>query len=272
MVVVLSGCNTIDDENRLLDYEPAPVGEKMILIEEFTGQNCPNCPAGAAEAKRIQELYEHKVVVVAIHAGVFATRSEFLTPAGTEYWSTFYGKGNSTGYPAAMFNRTAVGGLLVSTGFNTGQWSAFAKESFEKPVDLSLKLESKYNQSNRSLIVTSIIESNSIIENAKILLLLTESKIYARQKSGEEVIPDYEHNHVLRGAIGDQDATPNYWGNDVAINPSEPTVTISIPYVLNEKWKPENMNIVGIVFNNAPNANKEVMQVAEISIINELNK
>ena len=31
-----------------------------ILIEQFTGQNCPNCPAGAAAIKNTRLRYVHK--------------------------------------------------------------------------------------------------------------------------------------------------------------------------------------------------------------------
>ena len=63
IILVLCACNSIDENERFLDYEP-PTSDRNILLEEFTGQECQNCPEGAAEAKRLQESYNHKVIVI----------------------------------------------------------------------------------------------------------------------------------------------------------------------------------------------------------------
>ena len=108
LIGTVMSCTTVDVNDRYLDYELPPIGEKTILLEEFTGWMCTNCPAGSAEATKLQTNYDHKVIVVSIHSGSMADVSSYTTKAGEAYWKAFYPDGDKTGYPAAIFVRTAI--------------------------------------------------------------------------------------------------------------------------------------------------------------------
>ena len=254
----LGACNEIDEADRLLDYT-AVSNDRSVLLEEFTGQWCPNCPEGASEAHRLQGNYSG-LVVVSIHAGGFAAGTPYVTEAGNVYWEHFYNNGDS--YPAAMINRSGE----VSSGYQR-EWSELVHAAALLPVSYDLSLTTAYDETTRSLTVTSEI-SKSYIEvegDIKLLLLLTEDGIVDAQLSSVEgLIPDYEHNHVLRGAIGDQDAEPNYWGVDVEVGYPEATEVVSQPYLLDEAWVAENMNVVGILYDAAT---YEVLQVEEVPLV-----
>jgi hypothetical protein len=45
--------------------------QRQVLIEEFTGVRCVQCPAGAAEIETLLALHGDQLVAVAIHAGDF---------------------------------------------------------------------------------------------------------------------------------------------------------------------------------------------------------
>lgn len=258
-VLALGACNEIDEADRLLDYTP-PAGDRNVLLEEFTGQMCPNCPEGAREAHRLQEN-NPGMVIVSIHAGGFAAGTPYVTAAGNAYWEKFYSDGNSVGYPAAMVNRSGN----VSTGYQQ-QWASWVASAVQLPAYYELSLAATYNDADRSLTVASSVIKSTIQtdETTKLLLLLTEDGIIDIQLSGTQVITDYEHNHVLRGAIGDQDAEPNYWGVDVTIGYPDATEAVSQPYVLDEAWVAENMNVVGILYDAAT---YEVLQVEEVPVV-----
>lgn len=257
--LALGACNEIDEADRLLDYTP-PAGDRNVLLEEFTGQDCPNCPEGAREAHRLQETYSG-LVVVGIHAGVFAGRSAFVTDAGNEYWEHFYSDGNQRGYPAAMINRDGN----VSTGYQQ-QWASWVASAVQLPTYYELSLAAVYDEATRSLTVASLLGKSTIQtdESVKLLLLLTENGIVSFQNSNGQLIEDYVHDHVLRGAIGDQDDEPNYWGVDVEVGYPEATEVVSQPYVLDEAWVAENMNVVGILYDAAT---YEVLQVEEVPVV-----
>ena len=46
ILLMLSSCNSIDEDDRLIYVAPTAVG-RCVLIEDFTGQTCLNCPRAA---------------------------------------------------------------------------------------------------------------------------------------------------------------------------------------------------------------------------------
>ena len=81
-IYVLSSCDTVNEENRLIYVKPASVA-RNVLIEDFTGQRCVNCPNATDEIEHLQQFYgADTVIAVGIHSGPFAKTSRlenFLT-------------------------------------------------------------------------------------------------------------------------------------------------------------------------------------------------
>ena len=91
--------------------EIAPVvpalGDRKVLVEEFTGVRCVNCPAGASELDNLRGIYGDRLVVVSVHAGEFSppfsdSRFDFRTPEGEALEKRL---GAPLGYPTAVINR-----------------------------------------------------------------------------------------------------------------------------------------------------------------------
>ena len=51
---VLSSCSDLDEQDRFVYIKPADAARK-VLIEDFTGQRCPNCPSATDEIHHLQE-------------------------------------------------------------------------------------------------------------------------------------------------------------------------------------------------------------------------
>jgi hypothetical protein len=45
---------------------------KVVLLEDYTGHKCVNCPTAAEIAHNLQITYGEKIILMAIHAGFFA--------------------------------------------------------------------------------------------------------------------------------------------------------------------------------------------------------
>ena len=56
----LIACDNIAEEDRLI-YEPLPEVNRSVLIEDFTGQRCVNCPTAADEIQKLQKEYELRI-------------------------------------------------------------------------------------------------------------------------------------------------------------------------------------------------------------------
>ena len=52
--------------------DPTEEQVKNVLIEEYTGVQCVNCPAGAALIDGMKQQYGSRLVPIAVHAGGFA--------------------------------------------------------------------------------------------------------------------------------------------------------------------------------------------------------
>ena len=52
--LLMVACSHIDEDEQLIYVKPAPV-ERCVLIEDFTGQRCVNCPNAAEEIEKLIE-------------------------------------------------------------------------------------------------------------------------------------------------------------------------------------------------------------------------
>ena len=90
--VLMTACSHIDEDEQLIYVKPAPV-ERSVLLEDFTGQRCVNCPNAAEEIEKLIEQYgEDAIIAVSIHSGPlgFHTNPRFLglaTDVGDEYYN-----------------------------------------------------------------------------------------------------------------------------------------------------------------------------------------
>ena len=74
VLIMLSSCSNIDENDRFIYVPPVAVG-RCVLIEDFTGQTCLNCPRAAETIEKLQEQYgADTVIAVAIHSGPLALK------------------------------------------------------------------------------------------------------------------------------------------------------------------------------------------------------
>ena len=64
--LLMQACGDIAEEDRLIYVKPAAV-ERSVLIEDFTGQRCVNCPNAADEIAKLHEQYGDAIIAVSIH-------------------------------------------------------------------------------------------------------------------------------------------------------------------------------------------------------------
>ncbi len=165
--------------------------ERAVLLEDFTGWNCPNCPQGANILSSLKSTYGERVVIAAVHTGAFARPNEennnldLRTPYGDELRTQF----SITSFPRLLINRQSVEQL--------GNWEAKTEEVLQSaPHKLNLSLGAKLSGSR--VIVSVLAEAVENIENnLTVTLYLTESGINGKQND-ENTITDYVFNHVLR--------------------------------------------------------------------------
>jgi len=91
---------------------------KRVLLEDYTGHTCVNCPSAAVISHDLKEQYGDQLVLIAVHAGFFAKPTntgnytfDFRTTAGTA-WDDQFGIGR-IGNPNGMVNRRKINNTFV---------------------------------------------------------------------------------------------------------------------------------------------------------------
>jgi hypothetical protein len=210
MLVGLSACDEVNPPyEKGGSVEPFDTAgyDMHVLLEEFTGHTCRNCPLGHKEAQKLRDIYGEKVVSMAVHAGGFALPEkdypeDFRTPDGDGLNTAF----KITAYPAGVVNRAPTDGQFVQ---NLTSWAALVDQMVKQQSAFKLKLTPQYDSSTKTVTVqTKILVRSEYTSDKPVALLfyIVEDSVVAPQLNFNNRIPDYVHRDVLRasplGAFG----------------------------------------------------------------------
>lgn len=246
MAMVAASCSNIDEGDRFIEVNPVNPEEvgRAILIEDFTGQRCVNCPTGTGIINGIVEAYgEDNVIAVGVHSGPlgFAGNSKtvgLMTDTGNEYY-THWDKENKMGQPWVIFNRK------TSPDSQYYNWAAMVSTLISEKANLSVKIDNAYDVATRTLTTKVGADGVNGTVNGKLQVWIVEDGVKALQmmpdgKSNKE----YIHNHVFRAAVN------GTWGEDVTVKEGE-TTTKQYSYKLPEAWNADNIAVVAFVYNDS---------------------
>ena len=293
----ITSCDIIEGPY-LIDNNTNPVDTntfvKKVLIEDFTGHRCPNCPAAAEELVSLQDFYGDRVIGIAIHPSsqAFSTPSPLTASSYTYDFRTQFGDDIDN-----IFEITTVGlprGMVNRTGFDTqhqlgkDEWSSIVQMELEKAPIFGITLSSNVSNGNGTISITAEaltninLDKKEKIEDYNIVICLTEKNIVQWQKDNTAGdIEDYEHNHVLRTminttfgeSIGNSFVDGDIWEKDYSIDITTLENT-NENYSLNtlfmgngncKEWNEDNMEIVVYIYNTS---NNEIVQVEEKHLTN----
>lgn len=192
---------------------------RRVLIEDFTGHTCPNCPAATATGMQLQGIYgDENLIVVGLHVtqafaapieplgdGEFDT--DFRTPAGDTYATSF----GISFLPVGAVNRSTFGS---STLLSHGSWSSAVAEIIGEPasVDLWFDAFTFDNTSGQVDGTVGVTALEDLVGDYNITIYLTEDSVVADQIDNTQTpshVHDYLHRHVLRGTVN------GIWGEPI---------------------------------------------------------
>lgn len=245
----LGACDQVKENERLIEL-PAVEAQRVVLLEEFTGQKCVNCPDAHRVIEALEEKYGDNLIVVSIHGGGDAfSYSEDRVSFGlrTEQGQAYCDSYGIASLPAGVVNRTS--GVQ-----NYDKWETIIRSELARPSSVEIDLASELRSDGSAGDITVTVTPHANL-NGRLQLWAIESGIIARQLSLNGSIPNYEHNNVFRAAVNGADGEP------LALTIREPqTYTYTLP--LKEKWTPANMEIVAFVYTPSDG----VLQAAKIPL------
>ncbi len=274
LMIILTGCDEI--ENPKLDfgsyradlYGPPPgfqssgAPHQKVLLEDFTGHDCGNCPNGHVKAAELLAQYGEDLAVVSVHAGSLAAPfppnypADWTTPEGEYYLLTQVGLDVM---PKGRTNRLANASIIHSPS----AWPAKVAEAFAIAPEVNLQMNVSYVSVNQDLNIHVNSEWFSDLTGSyRLVVMITENEIIAPQlwyNHDPEYNPDYVHEHMLRGTV--TGAT----GFEIVSNPRSGTnQTSSYTFDWNPIWVPEHCEVVALI---TEGESGRVLNVQKVSVI-----
>lgn len=260
VLLTLVGCQTIPEKDRLIAVDPSEVSlRRGVLLTEFTGIRCVNCPLAAEEAHSLTESFDENLVIVAMHPA----SNSFTKPAG----------GCDFTCPEADVYYKSLGGT-ASTSFPTGcvnfaapftyytDWAALIIREGVNPAQFSLSLSATRSERTISAQITSVSTAKDSYP-ARVLLWLVENDVvgFQMQPDGSKK-SDYVHQHMLRAelltaALPNDDAQKG-WGTYLLLHGEQTTTCeATIPEAVN----PQNCVLVAVLLDDETHTVLNVKQI-----------
>jgi hypothetical protein len=239
--------------------------DRIVLIEEFSGVQCPNCPDGNIVVEELIDQYPKNVVSVTIHSEFLAepfsdSKYDFRTDEAQEIEDLL---GFWFGKPEAAINRKIYPNeSFIRVGF-PDLWPSLVESELLNAPRASVEIEHTFDVERNLTATVKVTALESISGDLRIGVYLHESHLIDKQDNNGVKESEYEHNHVLRKVLSNVEGDPI--GN--GLNAGE-SVSKEYSFTLPEEtnwWKAENMELIAFVSLNEPDT-KEVLQAAQVSL------
>jgi thiol-disulfide isomerase/thioredoxin len=241
---------------------------KRVLVEDYTGHHCGNCPRAAEEIHELACEYGDQIIPLAIHVGFFADvifgapfDNDYRTPIGNDFDAEF---GNSNaGLPNGMVNRIKTSG---STILGYTEWGNKIDEVLSSAAEAEITISTSYDSGSRNVTATINTKILSSLEAGtyNLCIFLAEDSVISAQldyDADPEEIEDYHHMHMLRDGFTDA------WGYNLANSSiaSGTSFNNEFDLTLNTDFNEKHCYVIAFLQNNDT---KEVIQVNKTPYVN----
>lgn len=216
---------------------------KKVLLIDFTGIRCVNCPEAHEIIHQIQSIHPGQVVPVAFHVTLLAHPSgdyvtDLRTDEGNEIATTF----DISEIPVGLIDAFDKTQLKQRT-----EWAAIVDTCVDKEPEAGLKIE--YSLSDSTLKLNVTLKSFKDLDNDPLLCVyLLEDSIITRQRADNDsgYIENYVQMNVFRKSV------TNVWGEQVSgLTNSDSQITMRYTTTLSSEYNPNHCKIVAFLKNNS---------------------
>ena len=195
--VIDYGCVFQDEKFMDLENLPAPQ-DKVVLVEEFTGVNCQNCPSGARILKEIAEKHPERMAIIGVHALDAFTKHPYTQEA---MFKTEVGESLAQAFDVAALPIAAIDRINEDNNrvFQKEIWESKINVRLEQTTPINIYIHNQFDSQSEKL--TTDVELRyieDINEEHYVSVVLLENGIIDFQNDNGLLVDDYEHNHVLR--------------------------------------------------------------------------
>lgn len=201
---------------------PVPAAEEHnVLVDEFTGQTCANCPAAHEALKSIKAGYAAgRINVLGLyyegpsqskppysHGGI----NDFRTEAAKQINSQAYG--SKWDLPGGGVDRELVAGQIF---LYRGSWASAIATQIAKPTPVNLNVTSVFDESKQEATITvTAIYTQAVTAPHNLSVAIVEDSIIDVQENNT-VTGGFEEHYVFMNVLRDMITNIPY-GNELKV-------------------------------------------------------
>jgi hypothetical protein len=269
MVLILQSCDKVSAPYmtpKANNDTGTNINIRKILLEDYTGHLCPNCPTATNTGEVLAAASNGAVIMMAVHAGHFADSAtsgiwtaNYKTAAGEE-WNSYY---NIQANPIGLLDRKTFGSTNLIT---YDLWAQYIDTLLTYPQEAWIKITNTYNSSTRSLGIKLDMKFLKDLEGSfNITACIVEDSLIGPQKNSNPnfdtvpVIYHYVFMDVLRGSVNGS------WGEQFITEPDTAVVyTKNYSYTLHSDWVPKHCSVIAFISNSS---SKEIVQAEKAKVV-----
>ncbi|MGN0033626.1 MAG: Omp28 family outer membrane lipoprotein [Candidatus Limimorpha sp.] len=231
-------------------------GKIVVLLEDYTGVKCNNCPAAAVTANELQEQHEGHLIVLGVHPkGALQLPNGDFPDFRTEDGNTWNNNFNIASYPNGMVNRKSVIG--------PAEWATAVNDEIGKNAPARVVIKTEYNEGTRELTLSiHTLFMEDVEGKINLTTCIMEDNIIGKQVTPNGIDTSYMHRHVFRGT-----ADGITWGrtldNTATTISKDRRFVTNMKFTVDENFNADELYIVAILSNDDT---KEVLMASETKI------
>lgn len=240
--------------------------QRVVVVEEFTGGTCANCPKARDLLQGISDNTPGRVLPVEIHIFNFnqsnpataeGAKYDLRTQDGTDIGSQFYINVNQM--PAAGINRAGTDEerLLLS-----GKWANKINEQLAVTPAVNVDVTSAYD-AGKATIKVKVAYNQPVTKQQFMTVAIIEDGIVDVQEYPDSFDHHYTFMHTLRDIVTPVVGQP--FLGDIPTKEAGRVYERTFQYDVNADWKPENCKVIAFVHYNDAES-KEILQAAETKL------
>lgn len=246
-MVMAVACDDVKPDDRYILGEEIK-SEGSVLLEDFTGQRCLNCPDAHEVIKELEAQYgSDKVIAVSIHCGSFGfSKHQTNFEKGNVGLMTEEGNAILETYSISSF---PMGCVDMGSPITYGLWASAVRDALAKPshvnIDLDVEFTPSDTEANTGTIEIKAEVMSGETHTGNIQFWILEDNIIAPQRHGNQTIYEYVHDNVFRAQVFD-----GVRGESITL-PEGLSVTkqgsIKTRWNNEEHWEVDNLSVVAFV-------------------------
>ncbi len=245
------------------NFGPNPNNNVNVLVEDFTGHQCGNCPQAGVTAKNVEAANSGRVFSISMHAGAggVSQYQRFNRPEDTDYpkYSRNFTNDASLAYatsipglpgnPFGLVNRRTASGT-TTPWLPHGQWQQNVQSILqENELHADLQAVVNYYPETSALFVHIEAEAKAQLNgNYNLVVYAIAREVEDWQKNYGVFppdIPNYKHHHVHIGNVN------GIWGVPImeGETPIGTKVRQDYTYIIREDFRGFDYAIVAYIMN-----------------------